>query len=128
MVSGTHAWNQVGQNPIAPALAAVDDRMHQLWITPHGVVKAAKAHNATVQTKTEGGKKLTTIAFVVPGKLKVNAFVNERNLIEKVESWNTNPVLGDMMTETTYADYKDVGGVQFPTRITQKQGGFPPSI
>jgi hypothetical protein len=30
-----------------------------------------------------------------------------------------------MLTETTYADYRDFGGVQFPTKITQKAGGFP---
>jgi len=68
---------------------------------------------------------MTVISFTVPGQLKVKAFVNDRNLVEKVESWNTNPVLGDMATETTYADYKDFGGVQFPTKITQKQGGSP---
>src|SRR5215813_1149121 len=77
MVSGTHAWNQVGENPPAPALAAVADRLHQLWITPHGVVKAAMAHNATAQTQTEGGKKVTVISFGVPGELKVKAFVND---------------------------------------------------
>jgi len=124
VVSGTHAWGQVGEN-INPALAAVADRQHQLWITPHGVMKAAMKNNATVQAQTEGGKKMTTISFAVPGQLKVKALVNERNLVEKVDSWNTNPVLGDMLTETTYADYKDFGGVQFPTKITQKQGGFP---
>jgi glyoxylase-like metal-dependent hydrolase (beta-lactamase superfamily II) len=89
------------------------------------VIKAAMAHKATVETRMEGGKKLTTIAFVVPGKLKVKALVNEHNRVEKVESWDTNPVLGDMLTETTYTEYKDFGGVQFPTKITQKQGGFP---
>jgi len=125
MVNGTHAWNQVGENPPAPALAVVADRQHQLWITPHGVIKAAMKHNATAQAQTEGGKKMTTISFAVPGQLKVKALVNERSLVEKVDSWNTNPVLGDMLTETTYADYKDFGGVQFPTKITQKQGGFP---
>jgi glyoxylase-like metal-dependent hydrolase (beta-lactamase superfamily II) len=125
MVSGTHAWTQTGENPPAPSLAAVDDRLHQLWITPHGVIKAAMKHNATVQAQTEGGKKMTTISFAVPGQLKVKALVNDKNLVEKVDSWNTNPVLGDMLTETTYTDYKDFGGVQFPTKITQKQGGFP---
>jgi glyoxylase-like metal-dependent hydrolase (beta-lactamase superfamily II) len=30
-----------------------------------------------------------------------------------------------MLTETTYTEYKDFGGVQFPTKIMQKQGGFP---
>jgi glyoxylase-like metal-dependent hydrolase (beta-lactamase superfamily II) len=88
-------------------------------------MKAAMKHNATVQTQTEGGKKMTTVSFVVPGQLKVKALVNDKNLVEKVDSWSTNPVLGDMLTETTYADYKDFGGVQFPTKITQKAGGFP---
>ena len=124
-VSGTHAWNQAGDAAPAPCVAAVADRLHQLWITPHGVIKAAMKHNATVETQTEGGKKMTIISFAVPGELKVKAFVNERNLVEKVKSWNTNPVLGDMLTETTYADYKDFGGVQFPTKITQKAGGLP---
>jgi glyoxylase-like metal-dependent hydrolase (beta-lactamase superfamily II) len=124
-VSGTSAWSQVGDAAPAPALAAVADRLHQLWITPHGVIKAAMKHNATVQTQTEVGKKITIISFAVPGEIKVKAFVNDRDLVEKVESLTTNPVLGDMLTETTYADYKDFGGVQFPTKITQKAGGFP---
>jgi glyoxylase-like metal-dependent hydrolase (beta-lactamase superfamily II) len=123
VLSGNHAWNQTGETTTPNW--GVADREYQLWLTPHGILKAAMAHNATAQTKTEGGKKLTTIAFVVPGKLKANVLVNENNLIEKVESWHTNPVLGDVLTETTYADYKAFDGVQFPTKISQKQGGFP---
>jgi len=124
-VSGTDAWNQVGENPPTPAIAAVADRQLQLLITPQGVIKAAIKHNATVETQTVDGKKMTVTSFTVPGQFKVKAFVNDRNQVEKVESWNTNPVLGDLQTETTYADYKDFGGAQFPKRITQKQGGFP---
>ena len=89
------------------------------------MIKAAQAHNASVQSRTEGDKKLTTVAFTVPGRFKVSANVNDRNLVEKVESWSTNPVLGDMLVETTYADYQDFSGVKFPTKITQKAGGFP---
>jgi glyoxylase-like metal-dependent hydrolase (beta-lactamase superfamily II) len=122
-VSGTYAWNQTGETTTPNW--GVADREYQLWLTPHGVIKAAIAHNATAQTKTEGGKKLTIIAFTVPGKFKANLLVNENNLVEKVESWHTNPVLGDVLTETTYADYKAFDGVQFPTKISQKQGGFP---
>jgi len=124
-VSGTLAWGQLAEGPVNPALAAVGDRLHQLWITPHGLIKAALKYNATVQTQEEGSKKTTTISFAVPSQFKVRAVVDDKNLIEKVESWNTNPVLGDMPTETVYADYKDFGAVRFPTKITQKQGGFP---
>jgi glyoxylase-like metal-dependent hydrolase (beta-lactamase superfamily II) len=124
LVSGTHAWSQPGDTAI-PQPVAVVDRVHQLWITPHGVIKAAIAHNATVQSRTEGDKKQTIITFTVPGQLKVNAVVNDQNLVERVESWVANPVVGDMLTETTYADYKDFSGVKFPTKIMQKAGGFP---
>ena len=124
-VSGTLAWGQLGEGPVNPAPAAVGDRLHQLWITPQGLIKAALKYNATVQAQEEGGKKTATIAFTVPGQFKIRAVVDDKNLVEKVESWNTNPVLGDALTETVYSDYKDFGGVRFPTRITQKQGGFP---
>src|SRR5215813_2345409 len=70
-VSGTYAWTQTGDAAPAPALTAAADRLQQLWITPHGVVKAAIKHNATVQTQTEGGKKITVVSFAVPGELKV---------------------------------------------------------
>jgi glyoxylase-like metal-dependent hydrolase (beta-lactamase superfamily II) len=124
LVSGNHAWNQVGDatNPVPVAVA---ERRHQLWITPHGVIKAALAHNAAVQSRTEGDKKFTTVAFTVPGQMKVNAIVNDRNLIERIESWVANPVVGDMQVETIYSDYKDFGGVKFPTKVQQKAGGFP---
>src|SRR5215208_1945820 len=69
-VSGKHAWNQAGENPPGPAPAAVADRLHQLWITPHGIVKAAAKHNATVQTQNDGGRKITTLSFAVPELLK----------------------------------------------------------
>jgi glyoxylase-like metal-dependent hydrolase (beta-lactamase superfamily II) len=124
LVSGTHAWNQVGDTA-NPTPVAVIDRLHQLWITPHGMLKAALAHNATAQSRTEGDKKLTIVAFTVPGQFKVSAIVNDQNLVQKVESWVTNPVVGDMQVETTYSDYRDFDGVKFPTKITQKAGGFP---
>jgi glyoxylase-like metal-dependent hydrolase (beta-lactamase superfamily II) len=124
-VSGSSAWSQTEQNPAAAALAAVADRLHQLWVTPHGVIKAAAKNNATVQPQTDGGKKLSVVSFTVPGQLNIKATINDRNLVEKVESWSTNPVLGDTLTETVYSDYKDFGGVQFPTKIAQKAGGHP---
>ena len=115
LVSGTYAWNQAGENAV-PAPAAAADRLQQLWLTPHGVMKAAIAHNATVQAQTEGGKKMTAISFAVPGQLKVKALVNENNLIEKVEAWSPNPVLGDMLTETTYTDTRILVGCNFRPR------------
>jgi glyoxylase-like metal-dependent hydrolase (beta-lactamase superfamily II) len=46
-------------------------------------------------------------------------------MVEKVETWVDNPVLGDMLVEASYTDYKDFSGVKFPAKIVQRQGGFP---
>jgi glyoxylase-like metal-dependent hydrolase (beta-lactamase superfamily II) len=116
VVGGDYAWNVAG-DVATPAPIALAERQWQLWATPHGVVKAAMAQNATVRERT--------IAFAVPGRFAARAMINDQNLIEKVEATLPNPVLGDMSVEITYADYRDFGGVKFPTRIRQAAGGFP---
>jgi len=92
---------------------------------PHGFLRAAAKRNATVESRTVGGRKYTVISFVGDNKAKVNGYVNAQNLVERVETSIDNPFLGDMPFEATYSEYKDTGGVQFPMHIVQKQGGYP---
>ena len=65
------------------------------------------------------------IAFILPGRVSVRAAVNDQNLVDRVEAVIPNPVVGDMRVEMTYSDYKDFGGVKFPTKIRQSFAGFP---
>ena len=97
----------------------------EIWMMPHGFLRAAAARNATVEAKTIGGKKYNVVTFVGDNKAKVNGYINAQNLVERVETWIDNAFLGDMAFEAIYSDYKDVGGVQFPMHIVQKQGGYP---
>jgi hypothetical protein len=122
LVSGQYAWNQPGNAP-QPAIAAVDERQIQIWLTPHGFLKAAAENNATAKAGKEAGKKVTVLSFMI-GKNKVAGDIDGQNTVTKVDSWIPNPVLGDMLVETTYSDYKDFSGVKFPTHIVQKQGGY----
>jgi len=46
-------------------------------------------------------------------------------MVERVETWIDNNVLGDMLFDATYSDYKDFAGLKFPSRIMQTQGGYP---
>lgn len=125
-VSGSHAWNVAGENAVA-APAAVTDRLSQLWATPHGFLKAANANasTATMTTETVNGRKMTRITFTAHGKHKVSGLINDHNLVERVETWLDNPVTGDTPVVTTFTDYKEFGGVKFPSRLVQHQGGFP---
>lgn len=115
-VSGDHAWNMAGTTAV-PAPLALAERQFQLWATPHGVVKAAMAHKATVEGRT--------ISFTVPGRFKIKATVNNKNLVEKVEGLVAHPVVGDLPIEVSYSAYDDFGGVKFPRIIQQSAGGFP---
>ena len=116
VVSGDHAWNVVADAPV-PAPIALADRQFQLWSTPQGIVKAAMSGKGSIQGRT--------IAFGAPGRFKATATINTSNLIEKVDATVSNAVLGDMPVTVTYSDYRDFGGVKYPTKIRQTSGGHP---
>jgi glyoxylase-like metal-dependent hydrolase (beta-lactamase superfamily II) len=97
----------------------------EIWMTPYGFLRAAKTNNATVSGKTVGGKKYSVLTFTGKNNAKVNGYINDQNMVERVETWIDNPVLGDMLFDATYTDYKDFSGVKFPTKIVQKQGDYP---
>jgi glyoxylase-like metal-dependent hydrolase (beta-lactamase superfamily II) len=115
-VSGDYAWNVVNDAPV-PVPIALGDRRFQLWSTPHGVVKAALANKATVKDRV--------ITFSIPGHMNVRASVDRKRLVEHVQATIPNAVLGDLTIEVRYSDYKDFGGVKFPSKIEQSAGGFP---
>src|SRR5215471_8256758 len=119
----------VGEQPVNQTIVVTAETpwVQQLEIVmlPHGFLRAAAARNATVESKTVGGRKYTVVSFVGDNKAKVNGYVNDQKLVERVETWIDNPFLGDMAFEAIYSDYKDAGGAMFPMHIVQKQGGYP---
>ena len=97
----------------------------EIWMLPHGFLRAAAANNATVEDAdrrrqevhrgvlhwAEQGDGQRLHQRSEPGRAR-------RDLID-------NPVLGDTQFEAVYTDYKDFGGVKFPMHIVQRQGGYP---
>ncbi len=116
-VSGQYAWDMPGSAPV-PQNGAAAERQLQIWLTPHGFLKAAMENNATAKKVGTG----TEISFQT-GKYTVKGTIDAQNMVTKTETWVPNPVLGDMPVETTFSGYKDFNGVKFPTNIVQKQGG-----
>ena len=123
-VNGKLAWNQTGPLPVARP-AGVAARLHDLWITPHGVIKAAQRNRARVETRSLGGRSLAAVSFTEPGVMAATAFLSPEGYVERVESTMPDQVLGDLAVVTTYSDYRDFDGVRFPMRIQQSAGGFP---
>lgn len=128
VVSGTYAWNLAtpagaapGAAPVAQAQpAAVEERTMEIWVTPQGFLKAARANSATSEPANGG----STVSFTSAGKKYVGT-IDAQNQVEKVQTWIDTPVLGDTLVETAYSGYKDFGGVMFPAHIVRTQGGHP---
>jgi glyoxylase-like metal-dependent hydrolase (beta-lactamase superfamily II) len=123
-LGGTHAWNVAAAGPV-PGLRFVADRVHQLWITPHGVLKAAWRNKASAQTRIEGGSTVTALKFREPGRFDAIVILGADGLVQRVESRAPDPVLGEVDVLTRYSNYRDVSGVKFPGRIEQSMAGSP---
>src|SRR5690349_4276731 len=119
----------VGDQPVNQTIIVGADtpwvQQLEIVLLPHGFLRAAARRAATVEARTVGGRKYQVVSFVGDNKAKVNGYINDRNLVDRVETWIDNPFYGDMPFEAIYTDYKDVGGAQFPMHIVQKQGGYP---
>jgi glyoxylase-like metal-dependent hydrolase (beta-lactamase superfamily II) len=117
-VSGSYAWDMPGAAPV-PNLGAAAEWQLQIWLTPQGFVKAALENSATAKKGTTG----TLVSFTT-GKYKVRGTIDAQNMVVRTETWVNDPDVGDKDIETTFSDYKDFGGVKFPSTIVQKQEGF----
>ena len=73
----------------------------EIWMMPHGFLKAASANNATVRQRTIGGKKYSVLTFIGQNKAPVVGFVNDQNLVERVETRIDNPFFGDLVFDST---------------------------
>ena len=108
----------------SPQAAALSDDL--MMAVPYGFLKfAAAARDTAVRSQTIGGKKYGVVSFTAVNKAPVSGYLNDQNILERVETKIDNTVLGDIPFETTFSDYKDFGGLKFPTHIVQKQGGYP---
>ena len=121
VVNGEKAWN-VGPNGPAPQLAAAEERLIGIWLTPHGFLKGAAGATDLALSGTEGA---SVLSYTTHGKYKMEGTLDAQNHVTRVATKIPNPVMGDTDLVATYADYKDFSGVQFPAKILVEQGGFP---
>jgi glyoxylase-like metal-dependent hydrolase (beta-lactamase superfamily II) len=96
----------------------------EIWVTPHGFLRAAGKKDATVATRSINGRNYTVVTITGGNHAKVNGYINDRDEVERVETWVDTPVLGDTHLEVVYSDYWEVSGARFPTHIVQTQGDY----
>src|SRR4051812_783391 len=103
----------------------------ELYITPWGFLKGSADHNATAARRSVGGKSYPVVSWspavkAASGKAYViNGYVNDKNMIERVETSLGDNIMGDMQILAVYSGWKDFGGVMAPAKIVQTRGGWP---
>jgi glyoxylase-like metal-dependent hydrolase (beta-lactamase superfamily II) len=130
MVSGEYGWNEEGGNVTrSPRLASsaagltAEVRQLDIWLSPHGFLKAAMAANdATAVSLVLEGQPRTIVSFTALGRYRVNGAITADNMVERVQTWIPNAVFGDMVFEHRYTEYRDYNGVKFPTVMHSHQG------
>ena len=114
---------------ITPANAAWTQQL-EIWVTPWGFLKGAAANNATVRSERTGGRAYNIISWMPAQKspsgqsYRLNGYINDQNMVERVETWVEHAVLGDLHVDTSYSNYQDFGGLKVPARIVQKRAGL----
>ena len=132
-LNGQYAWHQDGQASQPIAARPVDAERWQLdmWLTPHGFLKAARLPGASPRATwrwelgemgrdgaTIAPEKVTIVSITVMGKYRVDATINSENLLQRIHTWVPDAVIGDTNYEHEFAnsDYVDIGnGIRFPT-------------
>jgi glyoxylase-like metal-dependent hydrolase (beta-lactamase superfamily II) len=102
----------------------------EIWVTPWAFLQGAAANNATARSQRVGGKTYNVVTWSPAQKApsgqpyRLVGYINDQNLVDRVETWVEHPVVGDLHVDTSYSNYQDFGGVKVPTKITQKRNEF----
>jgi len=98
-----------------------------IWTTPWGFLKGAAANNATV--RQQGGQQIVSFSPALKSPsgqaYTVTGYINNQNVVTKVETRVDHAVVGDLLVEFEYSNYQNMNGVQVPGRMVQKQAGMP---
>jgi len=103
----------------------------ELYLTPWGFLKGAAENNATAKSGKVDGKSYTVLSWspkvtAASGKnYTINGYVNDKNIVERVETWLGDNIMGDMHILAVYSGWKEMGGAMVPAKIVQTRGGWP---
>src|SRR5262245_48269355 len=99
----------------------------EFYLTPWGFLKGAAENNATA-AKRSGHTVLTwspTVKAPSGKSYVISGYVNDKNLVDRVETSLQDNVMGDMQIVATYSGWMDFGGAMAPAKIAQTRGGWP---
>lgn len=147
VVSGNLAWHMDGEGSPPESLPANAELWQlDMWLNPPGFIKAAMQPGANpkaiwrwemVESGRDGAttgkiEKVIVVSITMLGKYRVNATINSKNMIQRIETKFPHPVLGDMNYEHEYTEWRTIDGITFPAGWHHHEGyddeRFKPTI
>lgn len=128
IVRGNTAWHRDGDGPpvaVPPDLAELYQL--DLWLNPHGFIKAARLPGANpvafwrweqLEKGRDGNvvspERVHVVAITMFGKYRVDATINSQNQIQRIKTTVNDPSLGDFNIEHESTNQMTFGAVKWP--------------
>jgi hypothetical protein len=102
----------------------------EFYLSPWGFLKGAAENGASAIRSLAADGDYTVLTWSPAVRAPsgdayvVNGYVNERKLIERIETWLGDNLMGDMHIVAEYSGYRSFDGAVVPTRIVQTRGSW----
>jgi glyoxylase-like metal-dependent hydrolase (beta-lactamase superfamily II) len=135
VVSGNYGWHIDGDGaPVAMSPEEVAIGKLEIWMNPHGFLKAARLPGANPKAvwRWELGEmgrdgptgippKMYVVSIMVEG-FRMDATINGANQIQRIHTMVSEPALGDFNYEHESTNQQTFGNIKFPTAFHSHQG------
>jgi glyoxylase-like metal-dependent hydrolase (beta-lactamase superfamily II) len=135
IVSGNYGWHIDGDGaPVAMSPEDVAIGKLEIWMNPHGFLKAARLPGANPKAvwRWELGEmgrdgptgippKMYVVSIMVDG-FRMDATINGANQIQRIHTMAAEPALGDFNYEHESTNQQTFGNIKFPTAFHSHQG------
>jgi glyoxylase-like metal-dependent hydrolase (beta-lactamase superfamily II) len=136
VVNGKYAWHIDGTGaPVAAAPEMAEIYQLDVWMNPHGFLKAARLPGANPKAmwrweQLEKGRdgnvvnpeKVHVVGITLLGKFRVDATINSKNIITRLKATVNDNVLGDFNIEQESTEFVPAGPSTWPINWHSHQG------
>ena len=136
IVNGSTAWYTDGDTaPVAVPPEMAEIYQLDIWLTPHGFLKAARKPGANpvalwrweqLEKGRDGNvvspEKVHVVGITVLGKYRVDATINSQNIITRIKATVNENVLGDFNIEQESTNFMPAGESRWPIAWHSHQG------
>ena len=136
IVNGTNAWYMDGDSaPVAVSPEMAEIYQLDIWLTPHGFLKAARKPGANpvalwrweqLEKGRDGNvvspEKVHVVGITVLGTYRVDATINSQNIITRIKATVNENVLGDFNIEHESTNFMPAGESRWPIAWHSHQG------